>query len=428
MAVEVNLTNTLPSGTSLTSTDGIELTLGEAKLIQGPQGEVGPRGETGPQGPQGEKGDKGETGATGPVGPKGEKGDKGDPGETGPQGPQGIQGETGPQGPQGPAGDGAGDMLASVYDPQGKATDIFAYVEKHGGEQSDWAENDETSKAYVKNRTHYVSKERTAFLDSDGNAIENREITVSGETDCGTIQGQFSEYSECVVVWDGTEYICEPTEAGESVLLGYSPYQDDSPKVPFGIIQYDRSLYVTGYDEDFNAEDGITHTLSLYAIAETVIPLDPKYLGMDTEPTYLSKKPVTSGGVYEAVQTVQRAAATAQTTADNAVTAAEAAEPFIAVYGTSTFDEIQVAYQAGKVVLLDYGGTHRLQLTYNGSTVFNFAGFVDHGSTIFNAVCDQMSGWSLLSNNYAPAYTYGTDDMTAGTSTLETGKLYFCYE
>ena len=28
----------------------------------------------------------------------------------------------------------------------------------------------------------------------------------------------------------------------------------------------------------------------------------------------------------------------------------------------------------------------------------------------------------------APAYTYGTDDMTAGESTLETGKLYFVYE
>lgn len=28
----------------------------------------------------------------------------------------------------------------------------------------------------------------------------------------------------------------------------------------------------------------------------------------------------------------------------------------------------------------------------------------------------------------APAYTYGTDDLTAGTSALETGKLYFVYE
>lgn len=28
----------------------------------------------------------------------------------------------------------------------------------------------------------------------------------------------------------------------------------------------------------------------------------------------------------------------------------------------------------------------------------------------------------------APAYTYGTTDLIAGTSQLETGKLYFVYE
>ena len=31
-------------------------------------------------------------------------------------------------------------------------------------------------------------------------------------------------------------------------------------------------------------------------------------------------------------------------------------------------------------------------------------------------------------NNKAPAYTYGTTDLTAGSSSLETGKLYFVYE
>lgn len=32
------------------------------------------------------------------------------------------------------------------------------------------------------------------------------------------------------------------------------------------------------------------------------------------------------------------------------------------------------------------------------------------------------------SGNYAPGYTYGTSDLSAGTSPLETGKLYFVYE
>jgi hypothetical protein len=29
---------------------------------------------------------------------------------------------------------------------------------------------------------------------------------------------------------------------------------------------------------------------------------------------------------------------------------------------------------------------------------------------------------------FAPAYTYGTEDLVEGSSALETGKLYFVYE
>ena len=96
-----------------------------------------------------------------------EKGDRGETGDTGPQGKTGETGKTGPQGPQGnpgadaptitgitirqsdyhlivtlsdgtsydagycrgQAGAGTGDMLASVYDPQGKHQDVFKYVD-----------------------------------------------------------------------------------------------------------------------------------------------------------------------------------------------------------------------------------------------------------------------------------------------------------
>lgn len=33
-----------------------------------------------------------------------------------------------------------------------------------------------------------------------------------------------------------------------------------------------------------------------------------------------------------------------------------------------------------------------------------------------------------IANSKAPAYSYGTTDLTAGTSELETGKLHFVYE
>ena len=111
-----------------------------------------------PKGDKGDKGATGETGATGPQGPQGEQGVQGE------QGPQGIQGKTGATGNgiasialksgthaagttdtyeitftdgttfdffvyNGANGTGAGDMLATTYDPQGKAQDIFAYAD-----------------------------------------------------------------------------------------------------------------------------------------------------------------------------------------------------------------------------------------------------------------------------------------------------------
>lgn len=149
---------------------------------QGIQGETGATGATGPQGPAGpanvltigsvtsgkvasatitgeapnqvlnlvlEKGDKGETGDTGPQGKTGETG------KTGPQGPRGTPGADAPtitgftirqsdyhlivtlsDGTsydagycRGQAGAGTGDMLAAVYDPKNKHTDIFEYVD-----------------------------------------------------------------------------------------------------------------------------------------------------------------------------------------------------------------------------------------------------------------------------------------------------------
>lgn len=143
----------------------------------------GEQGATGPQGPQGEKGDpfryedftpeqlaalKGEKGDPGEKGEKGDQGEKGEKGEKGDPGERGVnwRGAYSPdttyyqydgvsfngssyiltaeesQGnaptntlywdllaAKGADGAGTGDMLASVYDPQGKATDVFAYID-----------------------------------------------------------------------------------------------------------------------------------------------------------------------------------------------------------------------------------------------------------------------------------------------------------
>ena len=148
----------------------------------GPQGPKGDKGDTGPQGEQGPQGPQGETG------PQGEIGATGATGATGPAGPantlnigtvtsgieasatitgdapnqvlnlvlqQGEQGEAAPtitgisirqsdyhmivtlsDGTsydagycRGASGAGTGDMLVSIYDPQGKTQDIFAYAD-----------------------------------------------------------------------------------------------------------------------------------------------------------------------------------------------------------------------------------------------------------------------------------------------------------
>lgn len=173
--VSVTVT-TLPAGSSATATYDKSTGTLALGIPQGNKGDTGATGATGPanvltigsvtsgkvasatitgEAPNQvlnlvlEKGDKGETG------------EKGATGDTGPQGKQGIQGPQGSPGADAPtitnitirqsdyhlivtlsdgtsydagycrgqAGAGTGDMLASVYDPNGKHQDIFAYVD-----------------------------------------------------------------------------------------------------------------------------------------------------------------------------------------------------------------------------------------------------------------------------------------------------------
>ena len=170
--VSVTVT-TLPAGSQATATYNKTtgtLSLGIPQGAQGVKGDTGAQGEIGPQG---ETGATGATGATGPAGPANTltigtvtSGIEASATITGnapnqvlnlvlKQGEQGEQGEAAPtitgitirqsdyhmivtlsDGTsydagycRGAAGAGTGDMLASTYDPQGKAQDIFAYVD-----------------------------------------------------------------------------------------------------------------------------------------------------------------------------------------------------------------------------------------------------------------------------------------------------------
>lgn len=173
--VSVTVT-TLPAGSSATATYDKSTGTLALGIPQGNKGDTGATGATGPanvltigsvtsgkvasatitgEAPnqvlnlvleKGDKGDTGEKGATGATGPQGEQGIQGPQGSPGADAPT-ITGITIRQSDyhlivtlsdgtsydagycRGQAGAGTGDMLASVYDPNNKHQDIFAYVD-----------------------------------------------------------------------------------------------------------------------------------------------------------------------------------------------------------------------------------------------------------------------------------------------------------
>lgn len=173
--VSVTVT-TLPAGSSATATYDKSTGTLALGIPQGPKGDTGATGATGPanmltigsvtsgkvasatitgEAPnqvlnlvleKGDKGDTGEKGATGDTGPQGERGIRGPQGNPGADAPT-ITSITIRQSDyhlivtlsdgtiydagycRGASGSGTGDMLASVYDPNNKHQDIFAYVD-----------------------------------------------------------------------------------------------------------------------------------------------------------------------------------------------------------------------------------------------------------------------------------------------------------
>ena len=174
--VSVTVT-TLPAGSSATATYDKSTGTLALGIPQGKKGDTGATGATGPANVLTigtvTSGKVASATITGEVPnqvlnlvlEKGEQGEQGKQGIQGEQGKQGIQGEIGPQGNpgadaptitgitirqsdyhmivtlsdgtsydagycRGASGAGTGDMLAAVYDPQGKHQDIFAYIDE----------------------------------------------------------------------------------------------------------------------------------------------------------------------------------------------------------------------------------------------------------------------------------------------------------
>lgn len=138
-AIENMLVEAITLDTGQPATVSKELVDGVVKLVFGlPQGAKGETGEAGPTGPAGPQGETGPAGPTGPSGPEGASiqsiertAGNGAPGTTDTYTITKTDGTVGGtfQVYNGADGLGAGDMTAAVYDPQGRKTDIYAYID-----------------------------------------------------------------------------------------------------------------------------------------------------------------------------------------------------------------------------------------------------------------------------------------------------------
>ena len=193
----------------------------------------------------------------------------------------------------------SGDYLErSIYDPQGKKTDIFAYVEEHGGVQPDWNQNDDTQPDYVKNRTHWAIPSWRLCKTYDGRDFENIQLSCSdghysladnaiGGVNDGIETGGLDSFVHGItyrVVYDDEIY------ERVSYLIMSEDYPDEISSIrignhldgdPFEIAvgwEYNNAHF-SAYDSDGNFETGeVTHTLSIYVASEEVHKLDAKYL------------------------------------------------------------------------------------------------------------------------------------------------------
>ena len=88
---------------------------------------------------------------------------------------------------------------------------LVAAINEVGSIQPDWAQNDETAKDYIKNRTHWI-EEKTV--------LEETTFTIE-ESDDSFVLGNFpvtlSDGDICTVVYDGKTYTCTVFEFGTDI-------------------------------------------------------------------------------------------------------------------------------------------------------------------------------------------------------------------
>ena len=306
---------------------------------------------------------------------------------------------------------GAGDMLATTYDPQGKAQDVFAYADaavnglpvKHLTGTDD---NPIDIDTLTEKGTYYISGTTVnagacaEFL-SNGHPLDvcgmsnNRQQIIRTET-VAMMREKLND-DDVWSVWHQYRYAM-----ASSIPTKTSELTNDSG-------------YLTGYTE--------------------TDPTVPAWAKAASKPAYTAGEVTISDEAEIAVY--DQDMATGGTNLDDALvrlgTVANESNVFIAVYNTTTYNEINAAYQDGKTILCKYNDFLIFPLTQLSLSCFTFTGFGADGSYIryvlkcsYDVVDDYA--WYEYMFPVAPAYQYGTTDLTAGSSPLSNGTLYFVYE
>lgn len=150
-------------------------------------------------------------------------------------------------------------------------------------ETSDWAQNDPTAKDYVRNRTHYVSRESKALVPEQEVTtvvLDNNNVAVLNNADLDALQTLFSSKDDTTldVVFDGVSYPCKWLELGGNripVFGNLAIAQEGSTDTgePFAFSFGGVELGIA-----IGCKVAGTHTVAVSCQQDVVHTLDPKYI------------------------------------------------------------------------------------------------------------------------------------------------------
>ena len=115
------------------------------------------------------------------------------------------------------------------------ASDAIGAKANLGIVQSDYAVNDNEDPAYIKNRTHYTSKTRQTISQQQTSMFTGTSGTGYWASAINYFYNYFFTEDEYIVIWDGTEYVCENKGYfGNKYLYGSSYENTGEPfYIPF---------------------------------------------------------------------------------------------------------------------------------------------------------------------------------------------------